>query len=187
MDEDELFDVLTAIDSAAVPDKAERFEAEAQRLEPGEHGRASLLIAAGDHWQMRGEFDRALSAFEAAQTDGGESAVDPVVALFGLATEREETEAAAQHLKTLKGLAKAEQLSSDNYLQMGDIYEEQGQLREAHRWYTMPLTYADADDEDLDYLLLIARLRVREALELPRDRFDQRAFEERQLHRARLD
>ena len=95
MDEDELFDVLTNIDSAAVPDKAERFESEAQRLEPGEHGRASLLIASGDHWRMRGEFDRARSAFEAARADGGESAVDPEVALFGLAMELEDVDAAA--------------------------------------------------------------------------------------------
>ena len=55
----------------------------------------------------------------------------------------------------------------DNYLQIGEFYEEHDQLRQAHRWLTMPLTYADADDEGLDYLLLVARLRVREALELP--------------------
>ena len=187
MDEDELFDVLTNIDSAAVPDKAERFEAEAQRLEPGEHGRASLLIASGEHWQMRGEFDKAQESFEAALADGGESAADPEVALFGLAIEREDADAATRHLTTLKALAGAEQLTLDNYLQIGELYEEHGQLRQAHRWFTMPLTYADADDEDLDYLLLVARLRVREALGLPRDRFDQRAFEERELHRARLD
>ena len=184
MDEDELFDVLTNIDSAAVPDKAERFESEAQRLEPGEHGRASLLIASGDHWRMRGEFDRARSAFEAARADGGESAVDPEVALFGLAMEVEDGDAASRHLTTLKALAGAEQLSWDNYLQIGEVYEEHDQLRQAHRWLTMPLTYADADDEDLNYLLLVTRLRVREALELPRDRFDQRAFEEREVRRA---
>ena len=185
MDEDELFDVLTNIDSAAVPDKAERFEAEAQRLEPGEYGRASLLIASGEHWQVRGDYDKAQESFEAARADGGESAADPEVALFGLAMKREDAEAAPRHLSILKALAGAEQLTVDNYLHIGEIYEEHDHLRQAHRWYTMPLTYADADDEDLDYLLLAARLRVREALGLPRDRFDQRAFEELELRRAR--
>jgi hypothetical protein len=187
VDDDELFDVLTAIDSAAVPDKAERFQEEAQRLEPGAHGRASLLIASGEHWQMRGEYDKAQVSFDAARADGGESAVDPEVALFGLAMERGAADAAAQHLATLKGLANAEQLTLDDYLQIGEIYEGHGELRHAHRWLTMPLTYADPDDDDLDYLLLVARLRVREALGLSRDRFDQVAFEEREQRRAELE
>ena len=187
MDEDELFDVLTAIDSAAVPDKAERFEDEAVRLEPGTYGRASLLIAAGEHWQMRGEYDKAQVSFEAALADGGESAVDPEVALLGLAMERGDDEAVTGQVTTLKALAKAEQLSVDNYLQIGEIYEKHDRLREAHRWLTMPLTFAEPDDDDLDYLLLGARLRVREALGFSRDRFDQVAFEERELHRADLE
>jgi hypothetical protein len=75
----------------------------------------------------------------------------------------------------------------DNYLQIGEVYEEHDRLREAHRWLTMPLTYADPDDDDLDYLLLVARLRVREALGLARDRFDEMAFQERELRRAELE
>ena len=187
MDEDELFDVLTAIDSAAVPDKAERFEDEAQRLEPGTYGRASLLIAAGEHWRMRREYDKAQELFEAALADGGESAVDPEAALFGLAMERDDAEAVTGHLTTLKALAKAEQLSADNYLQVGEIYEEHDRLREAHRWLTMPLTYADPDDDDLDYLLIIGRKRVREALGLARDGFDLRAAQEQELRRTELE
>ena len=188
MDEDELFDVLTNIDSAAVPDKAERFESEAQRLEPGEHGRASLLIASGEHWQMRGEFDKAQESFEAALADGGESAADPEVALFGLAMER------AGRRREQPGTSRHSRLGGRGAADLGQLpgcrrasTRSTASSAEAHRWLTMPLTYADADDEDLDYLLLASRLRVREALGLPRDRFDQRAFEERELHRARLD
>ena len=69
---------------------------------------------------MRGEFDKAQVSFDAARADGGESAVDPEVALFGLAMKRGDADAAAQHLATLKGLANAEQLTLDNYLQIGD-------------------------------------------------------------------
>ena len=125
-------------------------------------------------------------SFDAARADGGESAVDPEVALFGLAMERGDADAAAHHLTTLKGLANAEQLSWDSYLQIGEIYEEHDRLRDTHRWLTMPLTYAEPDDDDLDYLLLASRLRVREALGLSRDRFDQVAFEEREQRRAEL-
>lgn len=45
MTEDELFDLLTAIE-----EKPARFEREANDLEPGEHGRASLLITAAREW-----------------------------------------------------------------------------------------------------------------------------------------
>ena len=64
--------------------------------------------------------------------------MDPEVALFGLAMEREDADAATRHLTTLKALAGAEQLTWDNYLQIGEIYEEHDKLRQAHRWLTMP-------------------------------------------------
>lgn len=188
MDEDDLVDLLVELESTVpIEERAERMEAEAQRLEPGEHGRASLLMAAGEHWQLRGEYDEAHRTFEAAQADGGESAVEPVVAFLGLALERRDTEAAARHRDALRALAKADRLAAYDYLQIGETYEINDELREAHRWFTMPLTYADPDDEDLDVYCLLARLRVREALGLPRDRFDQIAVEERELLSAQGD
>lgn len=185
MDDDDLFDLLTEVESTVpIAEKAERFEAEAERLERGQYGRASLLIAAGDHWQMRGEFDKAHTAFEAARADGGEPAADPITAFLGLALERGDTEAAAQHRETLRAQATADLLTSEHFLHIGETYEASGDLREALRWYTMPFTYADPDDPDLDYFCLIARRRVRRALGHPQDRFDRRAFEELELRRA---
>ena len=181
MDEDAAFDLLMELEETVpIEQRAERMEAEAQRLEPGEYGRASLLIAAGEHWQMRREYDRAHRAFDAAKADGGESAAGPDVAFLGLALERGDTDGAARHREALRALTRADQLSPIDFLEIGDLYEDNDQLREAHRWYTMPLTYADPDDEDLDYFCLVARLRVREALGLPQDRFDRIAFEERE-------
>ena len=50
MDDDELFDLLTDIEDSVAPHaKPAAFESEAARLQPGEFGRASLLIAAGEH------------------------------------------------------------------------------------------------------------------------------------------
>lgn len=60
--------------------------------------------------------------------------------------------------------------------------ELHGRDREAVRWYTIPLTWAD--DEDLDYLCLMARLRVRTSLGMPVDRFDVLARETRDDARA---
>jgi hypothetical protein len=77
--EDELFDVLTAIEERVpLEEKPAWFEREANDLEPGEHGRASLLIAAGEHWQMRHEYDEARRCLRLAMRDGGESASDPI-------------------------------------------------------------------------------------------------------------
>src|SRR5689334_12199672 len=61
--EDELVDLMTSLEEGvALHDKAPAFEAEARRLPVGEHGRAQLLAAAGEHWQMRGEYDEAAAA-----------------------------------------------------------------------------------------------------------------------------
>jgi hypothetical protein len=64
--DDEVLDILTAIDSGRSADKAEQFEAMAESLAPGENGRASFLSAAGDHWQLRGDLERARACFEKA-------------------------------------------------------------------------------------------------------------------------
>jgi YD repeat-containing protein len=177
MTEDELFDLLTEIDLSASRDKAREFEKAAAGVPAGEHGRASLLVAAGDHWQMRQKYDEARRCFEEARDDGGESSVDPEAYLLDLALEEGDDEAAARQLATLKAVARRDELSAEACHVVGESLEERGRLQEAHRWFTMPLTWTEEDD--LDVLCLAGRLRVREALGLPRDRFDAIALEER--------
>lgn len=89
MTEDELFDLLTWIEEKVpIRDKALRFEAEADAIAAGEHGRASLLVAAGEHHQMRRAYAEARRCFEEALADGGDVAGHIVADLFSLAWRR---------------------------------------------------------------------------------------------------
>ena len=105
MTEDELFDLLTAIEERVpLEEKPAQFEREANDLEPGEHGRASLLIAAGEHWQMRKEYDEARRCFRLAMRDGGESGSDPIANLLSLALDEGDAESVTEYDKTLRGV-----------------------------------------------------------------------------------
>lgn len=187
MTEDELFDTLTHLEETTPPDqKPARFEAAAAELEVGEHGRASLLVAAGEHWQMRGEHDAARRCFAEALADGGDTGAHPVASLVSLALEEGDDGAVAHHLQQMRELVKSDAVSSATCLHIGESLEEHGRLRDAHRWFTMPLTWVE-DDDDLDFYCLMGRLRVREALGLPQDRFDAIALEERTARRQGSD
>jgi hypothetical protein len=70
-------------------------------------------------------------------------------------------------------------VDGDVYLFLGENLELAGDLREAHRWLTMGARRAVNDVEDGDDRaaedaagLLMARLRVRHALDLPLDEYD---------------
>lgn len=181
MTEDELFDLLTKIEMSRSPDKATELEKAAAAVPAGEHGRASLLVAAGDHWRMRKEYDEARRCYLAARDDGRELNGDPDAYLLSLALEEGDQEAVSRQLATLLAMVRRDQLSTDACHLIAEALEEHDRLQEAHRWFTMPLTWADEDD--LDFLCLIGRLRVREALGLPQDRFDSLAVEERAARR----
>jgi len=174
MDDDEVFDLLDEIDSEQRTDKAEAFEALAKSMPVGEHGRASFLVAAGEHRQMRREHDEAQRLFELALADGGESEADPCAFLLSVALDRGD-EAAVESLATqLRGLVRADRATPATCVHVGEAFEDHDRLREAMRWFTMPLTWGDLDDpRGLDQLCLAGRWRVRRRLELPEDRLDQ--------------
>lgn len=183
MTEDELFDLLTDLESTvALEDKPARFEAAAAALAVGEYGRASLLVAAGEHWQMRKEYDEARRCFAEALADAGETAADPLANVVSLALDEGDEAAVTLYLGELRDLAQKDGLPVTACLHVGESLEGHGRLREAHRWFTMPLTWSE-DEDDVDYYCLVARLRVREALGLPQDRFDLVADEERAARR----
>ena len=177
--EDELFDLMDEIDMSGSRDKATDFETAAAQVPVGEYGRASLLVAAGDHWQMRKEYDEARRCFLEARADGGESSVDAEAYLLDLALEEGDSEVASHQLATLKGMARRDEISTETCHFIGEALELHDRLQEAQRWFTMPLTWSDEDD--LDFLCLVGRERVRRALGLPQDRFDVIAAEERAI------
>ena len=173
MDDDQLFDLLTAIEEGVpLAEKPATLEREADELVPGEYGRASLLIAAGEHWQMRGEYDEAHRCFEAARADGGESASDPIGNLLSLALDEGDEEAVRAHDAELRRLARRDGVSMSTYHLVGEAYEIRGQLRSALRWFSIPFTHLDPSEGAFDDLLLTARRRVRQELGLAPDQLD---------------
>ena len=186
MDDDEVFDRLTEIDMSGSTRKAEEFEALAQSLPVGEYGRASFLIAAGPHRQMRKEYDEARRCFELALEDGGESSTDPLTNLLSLALDTGDEATVLSLSAELRRMVRDDRMGADGCLFVGDSFQDHGRLREALRWFTIPLTYADLEDDDLDYFCLAGRYRVRRELGMPEDRIDQIAAVEiaRQQQRA---
>ncbi|MBD3944044.1 hypothetical protein [Nocardioides ganghwensis] len=173
MTEDELFDLLTAIEERVpLDEKPARFERQANDLQPGEHGRESLLIAAGEHWQMHQEYDEARRCFRLAMRDGGESASDPIANLLSLALDEGNTESAAEYDKALRGLARDDEISRTTCHLVAEAYEIHDQLRQALRWYNIPFTHGFPDGDPADGMLLSGRRRVRTALGLAPDQLD---------------
>ncbi len=174
MDEDDLFDLLTSIEERVpTQDKPGFFERAAEGLEPGEHGRASLLVAAGEHWQMRGEYGEARRCFLEARADGGETGSDPVGNLLSLALDEGDAVALQAFDKELRQLASQDLVSHTTCHLVGEAYEIHGQPRFALRWFNIPFTHDDPFDDAVDDLLLAARRRVRTELGLAPDRLDQ--------------
>jgi hypothetical protein len=185
VDDDELLDLLVTVEETTpLADKPRRFEELAAEVPQGEHGRTSLLVAAGEHWQMQGAYDEARRCFETARADRGESGGVPIACLFGLALELGDDDAAADELESLRAAVKRDAASPQACLMAGELLQEHGRLKEAHRWFTIPLTWAE-DDGDLDFLCLTARLRVRTDLGIPRDRMDLLAQEHLEEERSR--
>jgi hypothetical protein len=171
MTEDELVDLMTSIEEGVpLPDKAAAFEVEARRLAVGEHGRAQLLACAGEHWQMRGEYDEARRCYGEARADDGDTMIDVWAHLLSLALDEGDEDQVRAMDRSLRVAVSVDALEPDNCLFVGESYEHHGRLKEALRWFTMPLTWGEEDD--LDEVCLRARWRVRRDLGLPVDRLD---------------
>lgn len=173
MNDDELLNLLTWVeDRVPLADKPARFEAESDLLQPGTYGRASLLTAAGEHWQMRGELDEARRCFLLAQQDGGESATEPIASLLSLAIEEGDEEAVAALDRQLRQAVREDGVNVASCHHVAESYELHGRLRAALRWCNIPFTHHDPGDGPLDDAVLVARRRIKDALGMPPDQFD---------------
>lgn len=173
MDDDEVFDRLSEIDMSASATKAEDFEALAQSMPVGEHGRATFLVSSGQHRQMNGEYDEAHRCYSLALEDGGRTTIHPVANLLSLALDTGDESTVDARSAELRGLVRADRLGPAACHFVGGSFRHHGRLREALRWFTIPLTYADLEEDDLDLLCLTDRFLVRRELEMPEDRLDQ--------------
>ena len=70
-----------------------------------------MLIAAGEHWQMRKEYDEARRCFRLAMRDGGESGSDPIANLLSLALDEGDAGSVTEYDKALRALARDDEVS----------------------------------------------------------------------------
>ncbi len=137
---------------------------------------ASLLVSAGEHLTEAGDLEGAVDLFRRAVAAGQHVPPDVRCYLHGGLLRLGDAEAARQIAEELR---RERPVDGDVYLVLGENHELAGDLREAHRWLTMGARRALDDVEDGDDRaaedaagLLMARLRVRHALDLPLDEYD---------------
>ena len=144
--------------------------------DPGAATPAELLAEAGQILEILGDHSGALAAYRRAAAEAG--VVKPDVRGF-----LHRALVSVGHLPAARLLAEEVRRSApadvDVYAMVGETYEKQGDLREAHRWLNLGVRQLsrqpprDTEDMALELLLLsIVRRRIRRALGLPADVLD---------------
>jgi hypothetical protein len=174
--DDALFEEISDLEMTLPAEtKAEHFQRLADDEVAAGPRRVALLAAAGDHWQLRGEYGRARECFEAMPAAGDDDELPAAAHLLVLALETGDHERADLLDRELRQLSTERHLGTA-YAFVAESYEEAGRLRDAVRWFS--LANADVDPDDLgalDVVAVIGRARARRALGLPRDRYDHAA------------
>ena len=178
---DEVEELATRMPSE---DLARHLEARAHALPQGAPGRASLLCHAGERWEMVDDFVHARACYEQAVADGGETYLDPRADLVNVLLEVGETEQADRMIEDLRRDAETGQAGEFLHERVGESLELHDRHEDALAWYAAGLARAEqGNPHTLDLGCLNGRYRVRRALGLPHDRYDQ-LCEERRLDYA---
>jgi tetratricopeptide (TPR) repeat protein len=154
----------------------------------GDPGRLDVLQVIADHQALRGEIDAALATLDQAAAEPGheEDIVQATRAAYLIQDGRDdESEPLLLELRRRGAGLPWEALE-----RVADALEEAGRLREAMRWFTIGLRDLDPSRDVPDHeeeFALIGRWRVREALELPPDHYDNLAHMTLDARRARWD
>lgn len=153
--------------------------AEEEHREDDDVSPASLLVSAGEHLSEAGDHDAAVELFHRAAAAGGHVPPDVRCYLHSGLMKVGDLDGARSLADELRRERPAD---ADVYRFVGEDYELADHLQEAHRWLTMGvLRFAhrveDGDDEAAGDAagLMAARHRVRLALELPMDEYDELA------------
>jgi tetratricopeptide (TPR) repeat protein len=187
MDDDLLDEILDEVEALGnqLPGEtlALLFEERARGVAPGAPGRAAWLSHAGERWEMEGDLARAKACFEQAAQDGGEAYLDPRAGLVNVLLRLGENSRADEVLADLRRDLKAGWSHRFLHETVGESLELNGRLQEALRWFTAGLTHAEREDpEAVDIGCLNGRFRVRRALGLPLDRYDELCEERRRQY-----
>lgn len=153
-----------------------------------EHGSRSwieLTVTLAEHRGMLGQHETAIGLFEDVRDADvpTEPSIEAYLLVAHLAAGHDD--AAAELERELRARSRHTDLGED-YHWVGEAYEEAGRLKEALRWFTM--ANRDIDPEDLDELepwALYGRRRVRQALDLPPDAYDEAAALLQERYRTR--
>lgn len=175
MDWDELGDTIA--DIVADPSRTSRLVRYEQLLatfSPGQEGRAEVLMCRADDLADGDRLDEAEVSYQAAVDDGGRTVLDPHVGLLVVALVRQDVARIEDLLSTLITMSRADRLVLGDYEWIAESLEDAGHLRTALRWFTIPLRDIQPGDLDLmPPLCLDGRFRVRRALDLPVDAYDE--------------
>ena len=164
------------IEWGAFTDKAERHAQLGRERAPGEYGRAHFLTMAAEHGLLRGELEHARQALEdAGPPHPGERLLDQRSIWLWLALQSADAAEVDRLLADLLADWRADLINVATCAHVGDLLESYDDLRRAHRWFTLPLRGLEPDDDEIDEICLVGRLRVRQALGLAPDRYDQAA------------
>jgi hypothetical protein len=146
-----------------------------EQLPPGAPGRTAALTYRGEILQLAGRPVDAVAAFGLAAEEGGTSTIDPRALLLDTLFRLGRDDDAAALLTDLRAASAAGDVRGTLHSWVGDCLEERGDLRQAQRWFNLGLRDLDLELDDPGFEeqeCLIGRLRVREALTLPKDRYD---------------
>lgn len=174
MDWDQLADELEEI--GATPDRHYRM-GEYRRLlavlSAGEEGWAEVLTCLADDLTSEGQLDEARAMYEDAIADGGRTVLDPHIGLVSVEIQAGATERVDELLALLLARSRADKLGISEHEWIAETLEEAGRLRESLRWYTIPLRDIQPGDVTMmPIVCLNGRWRVRRALDLPLDAYD---------------
>jgi tetratricopeptide (TPR) repeat protein len=147
--------------------------AEADALAAGTEGRAAFLNVHGEFLAMDDRWEEARASYLESLDDGGPTILHPLVGLLSIAVKTGDDAAREEYHAALLDLARKDALTDATYEATGETLELGGHLRAALRWYNLALRDLDPDDvESLPIGALNGHDRVRRALGLPHDRFD---------------
>lgn len=192
MDDDLLEEILDDVEAlgAQLPGKTVALvcEERARGIAPGAPGRAAWLSSAGERWEMEGDLERAKACYEQAAQDGGDAYLDPRAELVHVLLELGETARVDELLQQLRSDLRAGWSGRFVHETVGEGLELHDRLEEALRWFSAGLTHAQRDDpEAIDLGCLNGRYRVRRALDLPHDRYDELCEQRRREYAADID
>lgn len=160
----------------SMQDRAWRLEQFRQLLTDmtfGEEGRAEVLTYLADDLMRDGQLDEAGVRYQEALDDGGRTVLEPHIGLLDVALARGDDARVDELLALLIAKSRADELVVGDHEWIGDSLEEAGRLREALRWFTIPLRDIQPGHYELMPIIsLNGRWRVRRALGLPLDAYD---------------